>query len=170
MAKPYRVYWDACTWISYINEERSITMKDGTVENRFAMCEAVLKRAEKGEIEIVTSAFTLAEVCKSADAKTTNLSKLPYFLDHDFILVIPVNKNIGIKAQKILCSGLSAMKPPDGTHLASAQRANAKEFHTFDADLLAKDGQINSDDGQTIKCCRPGEGQTGPNLFSASKT
>lgn len=169
MAKPYRVYWDACTWISYINEERKITRSDGTVERRFAMCDAVLKQAQSGEIEIVTSAFTLAEVCKSAKAVNENLGKLPHFLDHTFILVVPVNKMVGLKAQQLQTSHVSGIKPPDAVHIASAQVSNAREFHSFDRALISKDGQINSDNGQPIQCCRPGEGQPAPTLFSPPK-
>ena len=54
-------------------------------ENRFSMCQNIIDRAEKDEFEIVVSAFTLAEVCKSKKATTENPSKLPAFLDHEYI-------------------------------------------------------------------------------------
>jgi len=165
MAKPDRVYWDACTWIAYINEERETPKSDGTVENRYAMCRSVLERAQNGQVEIVTSAFTLAEVCKSDKAKNENLGKLPSFLDHEFVLVVQLDKNIGVKAQQIQLSGLSGIKPPDAVHLASAQLANATEFHSFDDRILRKDGQINAESGHAIKCCKPGEGGLTNTLF-----
>ena len=61
MAKPQRVYWDACAWIAFIAEERTIALKSGGVENRYGMCLNILEAARKGKVEIVTSAFTLAE-------------------------------------------------------------------------------------------------------------
>jgi predicted nucleic acid-binding protein len=165
MAKPVRVYWDACTWIAYINEERATPKDDRTGENRFSMCKAVLKSAQAGDVEIVTSALTLAEVCKSEEARNESLGRLPTFLDHEFILVVAVDKNIGIKAQSIQLSGMTGIKPPDAVHLATAQRANVREFHTFDDSLLKKDGQINAVNGHVIKCCKPGEGYQEGTLF-----
>lgn len=165
MAKPDRVYWDACTWIAYINEERKTPKSDGTVENRYAMCRSVLEQAQNGQLVIVTSAFTLAEVCKSEKAKNENSGKLQSFLDHEFILVVQLDKNVGIKAQQIQLSGLSVIKPPDAVHLASAQLANVTEFHSFDGKLLSKDGQISADGGHIIKCCKPGEGDLKDTLF-----
>ncbi len=79
MPKTKRIYWDACIWIAVINEERSVLLKDGSTENRFAMCEAVMEQARSGDLEIVVSAFTLAEVCKSPKAKDENTGKLPNF-------------------------------------------------------------------------------------------
>ena len=165
MAKPDRVYWDACTWIAYINEERETPKSNGTVENRYAMCRSVLEQAQNGEVEIATSAFTLAEVCKSEKAKNENLGKLQGFLDHEFILVVQLDKNIGVKAQQIQLSGLSGIKPPDAVHLASAQLANVTEFHSFDDRRLEKDGQINAEGGHAIKCCKPGENNLKDTLF-----
>lgn len=165
MPKPKRIYWDACTWIAIINEERSVPQKDGTTENRFAMCEAVLERAQTGELEIIVSAFTLAEVCKDPKAKDENASKLPNFLDHEFIIVIPVDKDIALKAQNLQISGLAGLKPPDAIHLASAQKANCEEFHTFDGGLTGLDGQIAAKNGNAIKICKPGESEPLGGLF-----
>ena len=58
-----RIYWDACAWISYINQEMP-GPKTKFTDPRYDMCRETLKGAISGEIEIVTSAFTLAEVCK----------------------------------------------------------------------------------------------------------
>ena len=30
-----RVYWDACAWIAYINQEKNVEKPDGSTENRF---------------------------------------------------------------------------------------------------------------------------------------
>jgi len=165
MPKTKRVYWDACIWIAVINEERSVPIKDGTTENRFAMCESVMEQAKSGNLEIVVSAFTLAEVCKSREAKDENPSKLPNFLDHDFMIVVPVDKDVGLKAQSLQISGLVSLKPPDAIHLASAQKANCEEFHTFDKGLIGLDGNIAARNGNVIKICKPGEGAPLGGLF-----
>jgi predicted nucleic acid-binding protein len=166
MAKRARVYWDACTWLAIVNEERAVFKGEGKpTENRFAMCKDIIERAEKDEFEIVVSAFTLAEVCKSNEAKTENQSKLPFFLDHEFVLMVLLDKHVGLKAQSLQISGLVGLKPADAVHLASAQRANVVEFHTFDSVLLKLDGQIAANNGNAIKICKPGESDQLGGLF-----
>jgi len=166
MAKRARVYWDACTWLSIVNEERAVYKGEGKpTENRFAMCKSIIDRAEKDEFEIVVSTFTLAEVCKNNEAKTENLSKLPFFLDHDFVLMVLLDKDVGLKAQGLQASGLVGLKPADAVHLASAQRANVIEFHTFDGALLKLDGKIAANNGNAIKICKPGESDRLGGLF-----
>lgn len=93
------------------------------------MCKNIIDRSEKDEFEIVVPAFTLAEICKSNEAKMENLSKLPLFLDHDFVLMALLDKDVGLKAQALQTSGPVGLKPADAVHLASAQRANVLEFH-----------------------------------------
>ena len=165
MAKVTRIYWDACTWIAYINQEKEIEGSGKTIENRFEMCNAILDRAEKGEIEIVTSAFTLAEVCKPPNVETSPLDRLPSFFEKSYILVVPVDMSVGLKSQKIQDSGLVNIKPPDAIHLASAQIASVSEFHTFDKRILQLDGHLAGLDGNVIKICKPTEGKPLGPLF-----
>ncbi len=165
MAKEIRVYWDACTWIAYINQEKIVEEVNQTRTDRFEMCRAILDRAEKGEIEIVTSAFTLAEVCKPPNIDTSPLDRLPSFFEKSYILIVPVDMAVGLKSQKIQDSGLVNIKPPDAIHLASAQIASVSEFHTFDNRILKFDGHLAGLDGNVIKICRPIEGKPLGPLF-----
>lgn len=165
MAKAIRVYWDACSWIAYINQEKEIQGTGQTSENRFEMCCAILDRAEKGEIEIVTSAFTLAEVCKPRNIDTSPLDRLPSFFEKSYILVVQLDMAVGLKSQKIQDSGLVNIKPPDAVHLASAQIASVSEFHTFDKRILQFDGHLAGLDGNVIKICKPTEGKPLGPLF-----
>lgn len=155
MASLLRVYWDACTWIAYIAQEKSVDIGDGITENRFAMCVDILKRAQAGKLEIVTSAFTLAEVCKSPEVKDSPLDNLPAFFERSYILTVPVDMAIGRRAQNMQASGLVNLKPPDAVHLASAQRASVSELHTFDIKILKLDDAIARADGQPMKICKP---------------
>ncbi|OYV55474.1 MAG: hypothetical protein B7Z76_09940 [Acidiphilium sp. 20-67-58] len=158
MAKIQRIYWDACAWIAYIAEEKDIKLKDGTIENRYSMCLNVLDAARKGKIEIVTSAFTLAEVCKSPEVVTSPIDNLPAFFERSYILIVPVDLSIGRRAQSMKTSGVVTLKPADTVHLASAQRAKASELHSFDGKLLDLDGQIVGADGSPLKICKPTKG------------
>jgi hypothetical protein len=77
---PRRVYWDACTWIALIQKEKLLLANDWT-EDREMMCRVVIETAKKGSIEILTSAFCLAEVCKDPDGKNTS-NKLKEFFEN----------------------------------------------------------------------------------------
>lgn len=158
MTRKIRVYWDACAWIAYINQEKRVPLGDGSVENRFAMCREILRGAERGELEIATSTFTLAEVCKSPDIMDSPLDNLPSFFEKSYILTVALDLAIARRAQSIQTSGLFGLKPPDAVHLASAQRASARELHTFDKRILDLDGRLAGSDGQQIKICKPTEG------------
>lgn len=92
MANPQRIYWDACAWIAYIAKETAVPLKDGGKENRFIMCEAVLKGAREGKYEIVTSCFTLAEVCKSGEVKSSPVDNLPAFFEHSYTHILQVSR------------------------------------------------------------------------------
>ena len=164
-----RVYWDACAWIAYINQEKAVRKENETIENRFAMCSEVLKLAQDGKLEIVTSAFTLAEVCKNPEEIDSPLDNLPSFFEKSYILIVPVDMAIGRRAQNMLTTGLINLKPPDAVHLASAQRAAVSEFHTFDSKVLNLDEKIGVTDGQPLKICRPTEGQPLGPLFEEQK-
>ena len=169
MAKLRRIYWDACTWIAYINQEKAIAQNDGSVENRFAKCLEVLDQANNKKLEIVTSAFTLAEVCKNPDVRDSPMENLPGFFEKSYIITIPVDMAIGRKAQHMQASGRVALKPADSIHLASAIRAKVTELHTFDGDILKLDESIPGVDGKPIKICKPSEGQPLGPLFDGEK-
>lgn len=164
-AKPVRVYWDACAWIAYIAQERNVPLGDGRFENRFAMCSQILLAAEAGKYEVVTSAFTLAEACKESSIRESPVDNLPNFFDRSYILLIPVDKSIGSRAQRMQTSGLVNLKPPDAIHLASAHRASVLEMHSFDKKVLNFDGRIAGADGKPIRICKPTEGRPIGPLF-----
>ena len=151
-----RVYWDACAWISYINKEMP-SQQNEIKQPRFEMCRETLKRAENGDIEVVTSAFTLAEVCKRATDLSSPVVNLASFFDQKYILLIPVDKQIGMRAQNLQLAGIAGLKPPDAIHLASALVANVPVFHTFDKKLLGLNKQFQLSDGSEMLIVRPTE-------------
>jgi len=157
MTKSARLYWDACAWIAYIAQETATPLKRGGTENRFAMCENVLRGARDGKFEIVTSAFTLAEVCKSPEVLSSPVDNLPAFFERSYILIVPVDLSIGRHAQTMQASGLITLKPPDAIHLASALRAEVDQINTFDQQILSLNGKIPSRGGAPMRICKPGE-------------
>lgn len=78
MASPLkRVYWDACAWIAVIQKEK--ILKNGVVEDREMMGKTVIEAAKKNKLEILTSAFCLAEVCKNGTSATSLRTKSQSF-------------------------------------------------------------------------------------------
>jgi predicted nucleic acid-binding protein len=157
MANTKRIYWDACTWIAYIKQEQEVITVNGNKENRFEMCRSVLKEAEKGNIEIATSAFTLAEVCKYPEVRESGVDHLPSFFDKSYILLIPVDKFVATKAQAFQLAGLYGLKPQDAIHVASAFIAKSIQLHTFDRGILSLNQKIMGRDNAPMTICKPDE-------------
>lgn len=72
-------------------------------------------------------------------------------------MLVPVDKQIGMKAQTLQLAGVAGLKPPDAVHLASALVAKVPVFHTFDKKLLKMDKQFALDDGSELSIVRPTE-------------
>jgi predicted nucleic acid-binding protein len=120
------------------------------------MYRQVIAAAEKGTMEIATSALNLVEVCKSRDvASRRDDGALRDFFEHDFVLLVSVERVVGETARRLMMSGFAGLKPPDATHLATAIVARAAELHTFDDKLLRLDGKIGGLDGKPLRICKP---------------
>lgn len=169
MAKaPLRVYWDACAWIAYIQQEMP-GPKSTVTDPRFTMCRQTLVRATAGELEIATSAATLAEVCKPGKTGSP-VANLSAFFNHPYILIVDVDKRVGSRAQTLQLAGVGPqIKPFDALHVASAQIANVDFFHTFDDKLLKLSETLNCDDGRPLKIVKPTEEIPPPPLFAATR-
>lgn len=169
MSNPERIYWDACVWIAYIARETAVPLRDGGTENRFAVCESTLNAAREGRYEIVTSCFTLAEVCKKPSVRESPVDNLPGFFERSYILTVPVDFAIGRRAQAMQVSGLVNLKPPDAIHLASALRAGVAQFNTFDNGIIELNNRIPLQDGRPLKICKPGRDESPLPLFEGQK-
>jgi predicted nucleic acid-binding protein len=167
MATIKRVYWDACSWIALIQKEK-ILQPGGAVEDREMMCKSVIEAARKNRLEIATSAFCLAEVCKSPDARNSSSpDRIADFFENDFVLIAAVDTVVGNRARKLMTGGYAGLKPPDAVHVATALILNVDEMHTFDDALLALDGHLDNDDGTKLKICKPSAGDPTP-LFGSN--
>jgi predicted nucleic acid-binding protein len=158
------VYWDACAWIAYIQKEMPGPGAKFS-EPRYEMCRTILRRAEAGQLEIATSAFTLAEVVKSPMDSTSPALNLPAFFDQRYIALVQVDKQVGLKAQNLQVAGVAGLKPQDAIHIASALVHNIAMVHTFDDKLLKLDKLLTLEDGNQLRIIRPTEDEP-PNLFS----
>jgi predicted nucleic acid-binding protein len=156
-----RIYWDSCAWIALIGDEK-LPFPDGSVENRDALCRAVIDEAAKGGASIFTSAPALAEVNKQPAGTPPDLDKIRDFFENEYIIIIQLDRRLGVLSRDLMQKGYSKLKPLDAVHLASAAVSNADEMHTFDAALLSLDGKVTKVDGTLLKICKPSLG--GPSL------
>lgn len=148
MVTKVKYYWDACAWIALINQEA------GKVDSlRF-----VIEDAQKGKVEIWTSAFTLAEVFKrkcsgnQVGLAATEDTAFEDYLAQDFVQRVQVDSDVGTAARRLLRKFPSIRKPQDAIHAATAALNNVDELHTFDcADLLPLDGQIPTANGGNLQ-------------------
>lgn len=142
-----RVVWDACAFIAYIQQEVR-------VEGRASLCSSVLRHAQRGNIEIVTSTLALAEVRKAGiHTDWDTVDKVAGFLDQPFIHAVPLDFSIGREARKL---GLTFdLGPQDAVYLATAAVLDVPVLHTFDRGLLDVTMQAMTRQGRPIRICWP---------------
>lgn len=152
MANKPRYYWDACCWIALIKQEAG----------RIDSLRYVIEMAQRGEVEIWTSTFTLAEVFKrkcgvdTAEMPASDDEAFEDYLEQDFVQRVQVDVDVGTAARRLLRRFPAIRKPQDAIHVATAALNGVDEFHTFDGhDLLPLDGQIPTIGNGKLKICRP---------------
>ena len=160
MSNPRRVYWDACAWLGLLNGE----------SEKLAALQTVWGMASRGEVEIWTSAFCLAEVYKAkCEGGAQSLGpegdqQLDDLFDQDFVKVVQVDTDIGRLARRLLRSQAKLKKPSDAIHLATAVHWNLDQLHTYDgSDLLGL--VVKTDSGGDLEICKPNM-IDGENLFN----
>ena len=138
---PTSAYWDSCVFIDLLEQ----------TPGRFPVCEDWRSRAEKGDLVIVTSAISLAEVCK---LPTTSLlpadqsKKILEFFENPYIVLRQVDRAVGELAHEL--TRTHGLKPMDAIHVATALLMRVDVFHTYDSakgrrkGLLAHNGLIGT--------------------------
>lgn len=135
--EPTRNYWDSCVFLSYING----------VPDRLPTLDALLDESADpdNEREIVTSAFTIAEVAfalhekaqKALDSEAErNIDAL--WSDRYAVRLIEFHEGIARDARTLIRGAVGvglSLKPGDAVHLASGRALGCAEFHTFSKDL-----------------------------------
>ena len=106
-------YWDSACFIGVVNEE----------QEKFSACMAVVNAAEHGDVRIVTSALTIAEVLwpKGRPFAIPREKKgiLENFFQHEWIAVRDIDRRVAEEARELVWS-YEALKPKDSLHVATA--------------------------------------------------
>lgn len=127
------IYWDSDAFLGWLQAE------PGKVE----LCEGTIERAKAGEVLILTSTLTIAEVLwlkgqpKVSKDKADALRK---FFRRSFIRVRNVTRSVAEAAQDLVWD--HGIKPKDAIHVATALDAKVPILETFDEGLLAKSGVV----------------------------
>ena len=135
MSGPELIYWDSDAFLGWLQEE----------PDKVELCKGTLERAKAGEVAIVTSALTIAEVLwrrggpKLSKDKATVLRK---FFRHSWIRVRAVSRAVAESAQDVVWN--HGIMPKDAIHVATALDVGAAILETFDGDLLKKTGKVGS--------------------------
>lgn len=126
---PEKIYWDSNVFLAFLQNE----------EGREAACRARLKSAELGEILIVTSALTIAEVIwlKGEPRLTEDKAEtLNNFFQKSSIRSVNLDRKIAQDAQRLVWE--SKIRPKDSVHVATARHYGCSILETFDNDLILK--------------------------------
>lgn len=118
MADPTSLYWDSCVWLRLINEEPGADR-----------CQAVLERAQRGEVSIWTSSLTLAEVykfkCDGPKALAIDQDKIfEAYVSSDFVVEVQVDHATASLSRRLCRQHPPLKKPNDDIHLATAVMSN----------------------------------------------
>ena len=155
MTEIKKVYWDACVWLSLINEDEA---------GRVARCNYIIEQAQAGSIQIWTSSISLAEVFKKkCEGKNISLEEskdidFEKYIEQEFLTEVQVDHDIGLLARRLLRKFPELKKPNDAIHLATAALNNIDELHTFDAEnLITLTRRIEKMDGSLLVICAPPE-------------
>jgi len=129
-------YWDTTCFLGWLNNE----------EEKVTACQGIIDDAESGNIKIVTSAFTIAEVVylKKHPKITREKSKrIIDFFKNEYIVVVNVDRFIAESARELLWN-YENLKSPDAIHVATAVYAETPFLDTFDEGLEKLNNEIGS--------------------------
>lgn len=135
MSGPELIYWDTDAFLGWLQKE----------PDKVDLCKGTLERAKAGEVVIVTSALTIAEVLwrrgapRLSKVKATVLRK---FFRHSYIRVRALTRAIAERAQEVVWD--HGIMPKDAIHVATALDAGVSILETFDSGLLKKTGSIGN--------------------------
>ena len=146
-----RRYWDSNCFLGWLQAE------DGKIEP----CRQVLNVAAKGELEIITSALTLAEVLHirgRAPIPADRRQQVVAFFKHSYIVIMSITRRIAEDSRDLVWD--HGIEPKDALHVATAISAKADVFNTFDQPLIGKSLKIGNP-GLLIEIPKVAQGDLG---------
>jgi predicted nucleic acid-binding protein len=108
-------------------------------------CQQVLSAAEDGNLIIVTSALTIAEVLAlrgRLKIPASERERVEAFFRQEYIAVRNITRKISEAARALVWD--RGVSPKDALHVATALDAGLTLMNTFDGGLIKKSGKIGS--------------------------
>jgi predicted nucleic acid-binding protein len=123
-------YWDACAFLGWLRSE----------DDKWEGCRRVLDAAERGDVLIVTSALTIAEVLHTKGKEripAEHQEKVEAFFRHEYIVVRTLERGTAEFARRLVWA--HGIEPKDAVHVATALVAKGVDrMHTTDGTLIKK--------------------------------
>jgi|TARA_B100000315_G_scaffold232700_1_gene245141 hypothetical protein len=108
-------------------------------------CDGVIQRAERGDVLLVTSALTIAEVLWMRGAPRLPKDKseiVQKFFKRSYIRVYNLDRKKAEAAQSLVWD--YGIKPKDAIHVATAIHLKVDALETFDQDLIGNSGTVGN--------------------------
>ena len=149
-----RVYWESSVFISRIQR----------TPGRIDILRRITDRAERGEIVIVMSALTLAEVARVDDTllPEEQEQRIVDFFENPYLIVRQLDR-IGAERTRAIVRQHPGLRAPDAVHVASALLSNVSVLHTYDRGILRRNGLIGA---PPLRIEEPAWEQGQPPLFT----
>ncbi|MBI5761963.1 MAG: type II toxin-antitoxin system VapC family toxin [Planctomycetes bacterium] len=131
---PNRVYFDSCCFIDLLQD----------VKRRAPAVADLCQKAAVNDLVIVTSALTIAEVCKLPETgKQPNdqTKKILEFFENPYIVIRSLDRMIAERAN--LISRDHGIKPSDAVHVATAILTGCDVLYTYDSGKGKRKGLLS---------------------------
>ncbi len=107
-------------------------------------CQAVIREAEAGNLQIITSALTITEVLwpkgRQPEIPLDQAQEVQDFFEHEWLAIVTVDRLIAERARALVWN--HKVRPQDAIHVATAVDAKVEQFDTYDGDLIDLSGKI----------------------------
>jgi predicted nucleic acid-binding protein len=122
---PVRRVWDSCTIINYL-AGRQVA----------ADCQFIINQAERGELEIVVSAFAEAEVVKlDGELQQDSEELIREFFGRNYIIRAALDIPVAALVRELVRNN-KGLKPYDAIHIATALHHKIPILETYDERMI----------------------------------
>ena len=128
-----RRYWDSNCFLGWLQAE----------DDKIDLCRQVLDIAARGELEIITSALTIAEVLHLRGHEPIPADKRQQVVDffkRSYIIPMSITRRLAETSRDLVWD--YGIDPKDALHVATALSAKVDVFNTFDKPLIGKNLRV----------------------------